>query len=128
MDYKHLQLPSLSALQAFLAYDADKGGFVYTQRRRGRGRIMPGDTAGVVQPSGYRTIMIDKHRHYIHRLVWYWHHGDLPELPNIVVHINDDPSDNRIENLKVMDRTEYRMQRNEVHQAQMEMDAQDYVS
>ena len=35
--------------------------------------------------------------YYLHRLVWLWHHG---ELPLMLDHINGDTLDNRIENLR----------------------------
>jgi len=46
----------------------------------------------------YRQITLDGRGYYIHRIVWLMHHGAFP--PDGIDHINRDPSDNRIENLR----------------------------
>ncbi|WP_162475414.1 HNH endonuclease signature motif containing protein [Candidatus Erwinia dacicola] len=38
-------------------------------------------------------------REYVHRVVWEIHHGEIPE-GMVIDHINGNPSDNRIENLR----------------------------
>lgn len=57
------------------------------------------------QPAGRTTqrhqeIMIDGVCYNTHSLVWLWHHG---VWPTILDHINRDPTDNRIENLRLAD-------------------------
>ena len=47
---------------------------------------------------GYVLVKIDKKEYRVHRIVWLWHHGYLPE--NVVDHINHIKDDNRIENLR----------------------------
>lgn len=61
-------------------------------------RIKIGDRAGSLTKNGYWSITIDGKRYLEHRLVWLWHHGYLPT--KLIDHINGDPSDNRIENLR----------------------------
>lgn len=46
---------------------------------------------------GYKTVMVDGKNWRIHRLVYLMHHGHLPKM---IDHINNDRSDNRIENLR----------------------------
>ena len=58
---------------------------------------------------GYRRVSWDRGklgrvREYAHRLVWFMHHGDIPE-GLMVDHINLDRSDNRIENLRLVDKS-----------------------
>ena len=36
-------------------------------------------------------------KHYVHRLIWLWHYGTLPEY---IDHIDGDTFNNRIENLR----------------------------
>lgn len=47
---------------------------------------------------GYRQISVDGKLWLLHRLIWLWHHGYLPE--HQLDHINRDRTDNRIENLR----------------------------
>jgi hypothetical protein len=49
---------------------------------------------------GYETVMVDGRNWRIHRLVFLMHHGYLPK---IIDHINNNRSDNRIENLRAAD-------------------------
>lgn len=53
---------------------------------------------GYVHPSGHRYVMVDNEVYSEHRLVWFYNHGKWPE--HDIDHINGDPSDNRIENLR----------------------------
>lgn len=54
-------------------------------------------------PSGYLFTNVRGKTTYIHRLVWLWHHGWLPE---VVDHIDRDKGNNRIENLRAATHTE----------------------
>lgn len=61
-------------------------------------RASVGNIAGSMFPSGYVSVQVDGKRHYIHRLVWLFHHGYLPE--HQLDHIDRNKSNNRIENLR----------------------------
>ena len=125
MPREKLQLPNRETLNSLFAYDPVKGELIYKKKRRGRGSIKPGDRAGVKQPNGYYTVMVNKHRYYVHRLVWFMHHGTNPEL---VDHVDGDRDNNRIENLTSTTMNEYKRGRLEIRDAQMERDALEYVS
>lgn len=125
MPRKKIELPQREKLQSLLAYDANNGGFVYRKKRRGRGKIRPGDSAGVLQPNGHYTIMIDKKRYYIHRLVWFWFNGDNPEL---IEHIDGNKANNRIENLTTTTMVDYRRKRRVIRDAEIERDSHEWVS
>lgn len=56
--------------------------------------------AGTINSSGYRVITFKGKKLHAHRLVWLWHNETLPKM---VDHINRDPKDNRIENLRASD-------------------------
>ena len=57
-----------------------------------------GDLAGTIRPDGYRKIMIDYREYRAHRLIFIYHHGFVPERLD---HIDGDPLNNDIENLRV---------------------------
>lgn len=82
-------------LKRQLSYDPDTGHFTWLVKKA-RTRI--GGIAGKTRPNGYRLITIDYAQHYVHRLAWLYTYGEWPTAD--VDHINRDPSDNRIANLR----------------------------
>jgi hypothetical protein len=81
-------------LKDILSYDALTGKFRWRFKKRGR---RAGSLAGGVRPDGYVRINVDGSLQYAHRLAWLWVTG---ECPTVIDHINRDPSDNRIANLR----------------------------
>lgn len=59
--------------------------------------------AGYINDKGYRVIKIQRVRYFAHRLAWFYMHGMWPE---VIDHINCQPGDNRIDNLRAASRTE----------------------
>lgn len=62
-----------------------------------------GDVAGSPDSNGHLQVKVSRRIYMVHRLVWLWHHGYLPE--HEVDHVNRKQSDNRIENLREVSRT-----------------------
>ena len=60
-------------------------------------KIIVGSVAGCVTKSGRCFIGLDGKDYRTHRLIYLFHHGFLPK---IIDHIDGDPSNNRIENLR----------------------------
>ena len=63
-------------------------------------------TAGSIRANGYVSIYFpDGKSEYAHRIVWKMHNGDIPNGFDID-HINHNRRDNRIENLRVVSRSD----------------------
>lgn len=75
----------------------DPGGFFIRQKSVRGGKV--GVRVGALSGCGYIYLSVRNHRYRLHRLVWLFHHGRMPD--GIVDHINGDKSDNRIENLRL---------------------------
>lgn len=78
-----------------LEYDRDTGMFRWRTRR---GKIMPGSIAGSPNNYGHFSIKINNRLYKSHRLAWLIVHGEWPSEQ--IDHINRDPGDNRIANLR----------------------------
>jgi len=83
-----------------LNYDPETGVFTRKVRRR---RFLAGEVAGTLNGKGYIRIRIDGKDYLAHRLAWLVVHGHLPDELD---HINGEPSDNRIINLRQATRQE----------------------
>jgi hypothetical protein len=89
-------------LRELLTYDPDTGLFIRRVNRQGRwGKA--GTVAGHINPHGYRVIWIGAN-YMAHRLAWLYVHGALPE--GQLDHINQDKTDNRMENLRLVTHAE----------------------
>lgn len=83
-------------LLAVLDYDRANGQFRWKMSMRGPAKA--GDIAGHRRADGYCLIKIKQRGYFVHRLVWLVEHGSMPEME--IDHIDGDPSNNRIENLR----------------------------
>ena len=82
-------------LKSLLSYDADTGIFRWLVCRGGN---KPGDAAGGFSSDGRIVIGINRRLYLAHRLAWLYANGSWPE--NEIDHINNDPTDNRLANLR----------------------------
>ena len=72
-------------------------------RKVATGKTHRGAVAGCPSHHGYFIVGVNKRYYLLHRLVFLYHHGYLPE--NHVDHIDRDRSNNRIENLREVSHT-----------------------
>jgi len=82
-------------LRKQLHYDPETGVFTWAIRKP---RVKFGSVAGKVKPNGYCEVRVNLISYGSHRLAWLYVHGRWPE--GVIDHINRNPSDNRIENLR----------------------------
>lgn len=83
-------------IRELLDYEPDSGNLVWKETRRG---IRGGRIAGFKRHDGYISVRIDSSKYYAHRLVWIHVTGTMPA--GEIDHIDCNPSDNRIENLRL---------------------------
>lgn len=95
-----IEIP-ISRVHELLSYDAETG-ILRWRVDRGR-RFKAGDIAGYTNRAGYRSVKIDNHQFFAHRLAWALHFNAWPT--DQIDHINGDKLDNRIENLRVVTHT-----------------------
>ena len=86
-------------LREVLSYDSETGEFRWIRGRRGVGI---GSLAGCVSGAGYVYISVDCKKYLAHRLAWFYTHGVWPS--NDIDHINWIRTDNRLANLRDVER------------------------
>ena len=89
-------------LKELFYYDANSG--IFTRRVSTNHSAIAGTVAGTDDGAGYLRITIDKKRYRVHRLAWLFVYGVFPTLE--LDHINQNKSDNRIVNLRVVNKSE----------------------
>lgn len=90
---------SADRARELLSYDADTG--IITRRTSENNSVRIGDVAGSRHPKGYIYVVVAGARHRAHRLAWLISYGCWPTAH--IDHINGDPSDNRLVNLREVD-------------------------
>ena len=81
-------------LKALIIYNPKTGLMTW---KAPRGRVKVGAVISCQDSRGYVVVRLDGVLHRVHRLVWLFVHGKMPKL---IDHVNRDPADNRISNLR----------------------------
>ena len=81
------------------------GALFWKHRTISRGRKLKkgGQKVTTVAPDGYLRVGFNSRQYLVHRVIFLYHHGFLPECLD---HINGIRSDNRIENLRTCTKSE----------------------
>ena len=90
-------------LKELLSYDPETGIFRW---RVTRGKAKVGAVAGSGSGIGYKQITVDGEKYLVHRLAYLYVYGQWPVEQ--IDHVNGIRSDNRIDNLRVVNRYEQR--------------------
>lgn len=94
-----------------LSYSAETGVFTWSSNRRGGARV--GDIAGTVKRGGYVQINVLGRLCYAHRLAWLFATGAWPT--GYIDHIDGNPSNNRIDNLRDVSAEENQQNQRRAH-------------
>ena len=95
-------LLSLKKLKSLVHYNPDTGVFTYVTSRAKW--IKPGDVAGFFNKNGYQYLSLAGVKFLGHRVAWFYTHGVWPD--ECIDHINGNPSDNRLCNLRLATRSQ----------------------
>lgn len=88
-------------LVSILDYNPETGVFIRKVQTSRCIRI--GDIAGSLHPRGYLSIWINNHAFHAHRLAWFYFYKEWPK--GIIDHIDRNPSNNAITNLRDVDQS-----------------------
>ena len=86
----------MKGVNKHIKYNPHTGKFTWVVPRSLR--LQPGCKAGYQNPEGYIEIRFKYKKIKAHRLAWFIYYGKWPR--HFIDHINGDPSDNRIKNLR----------------------------
>lgn len=87
------KLPSQKELRE--AFDYADGALFRRNATRGH---RAGERVGGLVDLGYWRTTYNRVPYFLHRLIWAWHYGEIPKWLD---HIDGDPGNNRIENLRL---------------------------
>ncbi|MNK69798.1 hypothetical protein D3C87_891950 [compost metagenome] len=96
---KFMDAVPVQLLRDWFDYDPEKGTLSWKVDRQ---KNFAGSTAGSIDAKGYWRVGILGHYYLVHRVCWAIHHGQWPQL--FLDHINGQPGDNRICNLRLATR------------------------
>lgn len=91
-----------------LSYNEATG--VFTWNIRSNPRMRPDKVAGYAKPTGYVLIKLRGKNYLAHRLAWLYVHGHFPDRD--IDHIDRNPNNNRISNLRLATATQNSGNRN----------------
>lgn len=96
---KTTKVPDITPSELRDAFDYDRYLGILTWRTKPSWGVSAGEVAGRLRPGNrYAKVRYKKRLHFVHRIIWAWWHGEWPS--GVIDHINRNPEDNRIFNLR----------------------------
>jgi hypothetical protein len=93
---KEFPLPSLERVRELFDYYPEYGLLI---RRTAVPKAPRGSIAGTINSDGALICRVDYKIYYVHRLIWLHYYGEPPSI--LIDHIDLNPSNNRISNLRL---------------------------
>lgn len=91
------KIPTFDYVRKAFNYDPDTG---ILTRKIWDAQFPAGEEAGYLDKTGYRRVKLFSKTYNVHRLIWLWMEGFMPETD--IDHIDRNPSNNRWENLRMV--------------------------
>lgn len=85
-----------------------KNGKLFWKLKKPNTRYKVGDEAGYIDAKKYKVIIINCQHLRAHKIIWLMHYGDWP---NVIDHIDGNPSNNDIKNLRKITQAQNSMNR-----------------
>lgn len=102
------ELPSIDYLRQLVDYDPETGAFTYrhvdAMRATRNSRVAGKPAFARAHRQGYRVGVVCGRQIFAHRAAWALTYGDWPD--GEIDHINHDPADNRLANLRAVTKAE----------------------
>lgn len=102
------EYPTQEYLKSILTY---RDGMLYWKERLSSKGVVGKIAGSDVKSRHYRKIGINGKRYFTHRIIWIMLNGPIPSRMEID-HINRDHTDNRIENLRLVSRSQNSLNKN----------------
>ena len=96
--FSGMKTKDLRQEEASKLFDVRNGVLVWKETR---GRCRAGHVAGTYQKGEHSRVAYRRNTYQAHRIVWVIEYGDIHPMM-VIDHINGEPSDNRIENLRMV--------------------------
>lgn len=99
---------SLDRIREFISYDPETGVFrwIKAPTSSGANSLLAGKIAGTVRRDGRHFLRFQGAQYLGSRLAWFFVHGEMPPRNADIDHANANPSDDRIDNLRLSSRSQ----------------------